>query len=98
MVSISSIPRSDHKFILTSSSLKLLQQAHQQQERTMTSTVTSSLQGLRIAVTGGTSGLGLALVEALHRRGSAVAFIARQAGRVSDVARRYAGTHGIAGD
>ncbi|MGQ0721741.1 MAG: SDR family NAD(P)-dependent oxidoreductase [Candidatus Eiseniibacteriota bacterium] len=58
----------------------------------------SSLDGMRVAVTGGTSGLGLALVESLHRRGAAVAFVARDAGRVTGVARRLPGTHGIAGD
>jgi NAD(P)-dependent dehydrogenase (short-subunit alcohol dehydrogenase family) len=56
------------------------------------------LDGIRVAVTGGTSGLGLALVEALRERGAHVAFVARQAQRVDDVARRFPGTHGIAGD
>jgi NAD(P)-dependent dehydrogenase (short-subunit alcohol dehydrogenase family) len=56
------------------------------------------LTGLRVAVTGGTSGLGLALVEALHARGARVAFIARHADRVSTVARAHPGTHGIVGD
>jgi NAD(P)-dependent dehydrogenase (short-subunit alcohol dehydrogenase family) len=59
---------------------------------------TKPLQGLRIAITGGTSGLGLALVEALLARGAAVAFVARQAPRVEAVAARLPGTHGIAGD
>ncbi len=57
-----------------------------------------TLNGLRVAVTGGTSGLGLALVESLHERGAAVAFIARQGDRVSEVARQHLGTHGIVGD
>lgn len=57
-----------------------------------------SLRGLRAAVTGGTSGLGLALVAALQGRGAGVAFVARDAVRVGAVARRYPGTHGIAGD
>jgi len=56
------------------------------------------MQGLRAAVTGGTSGLGLALVEALHERGAAVAFVARDAARVVALARRLPGTHGIEGD
>ena len=56
------------------------------------------LRGLRVAVTGGTSGLGLALVSALHERGAEIAFIARDGARVADVARRLPGTHGIAGD
>ena len=53
---------------------------------------------LRVAVTGGTSGLGLALVEAFAARGDAVAFVARDAGRVARVARDIAGSHGIVGD
>ncbi len=56
------------------------------------------LQDLRVAVTGGTSGLGLALVEQLRAAGAQVAFIARDAHRVSAVALRQPGTHGIAGD
>jgi NAD(P)-dependent dehydrogenase (short-subunit alcohol dehydrogenase family) len=55
-------------------------------------------KGLRVAVTGGTSGLGLALVDALHRAGAQVAFVARDAHRVSAVALRRPGTHGIAAD
>ena len=53
---------------------------------------------LRVAVTGGTSGLGLALVEAFAARGDAVAFVARHGGAVAGVARRIAGSHGIVGD
>ena len=64
----------------------------------MTSTNKSTLSGLRVAVTGGTSGLGLALVETLHDRGAAVAFVARQEKRVSEVTRQHVGTHGIPGD
>jgi NAD(P)-dependent dehydrogenase (short-subunit alcohol dehydrogenase family) len=64
----------------------------------MTQTALSSLDGLRAAITGGTSGLGLALVEALHERGAEVAFVARTAERVGEVADRYPGVHGIAGD
>jgi NAD(P)-dependent dehydrogenase (short-subunit alcohol dehydrogenase family) len=56
------------------------------------------LQGLRVAITGGTSGLGLALVEQLHAQGAQVAFIARDAARVGRLAERLPGTHGIAGD
>ena len=54
--------------------------------------------GLRVAVTGGTSGLGLALVRALRERGAEVAFVARDAARVAAVARDVPGSHGIAGD
>jgi NAD(P)-dependent dehydrogenase (short-subunit alcohol dehydrogenase family) len=56
------------------------------------------LAGLRVAVTGGTSGLGLALVAQLHRRGASVAFVARDAARVAAVAAKFPGTHGIAAD
>ncbi|HKB04668.1 MAG TPA: SDR family oxidoreductase [Gemmataceae bacterium] len=54
--------------------------------------------GLRVAVTGGTSGLGLALVRELTRRGARVAFVARTPGRVEQVARDHPGAHGIVGD
>ncbi|MCE9660619.1 MAG: SDR family oxidoreductase [Burkholderiales bacterium] len=53
---------------------------------------------LRVAITGGTSGLGLALVEAFAARGDAVAFVARHADAVARVARRVEGSHGIVGD
>jgi NAD(P)-dependent dehydrogenase (short-subunit alcohol dehydrogenase family) len=59
---------------------------------------TTPLSGLRVAVTGGTSGLGLALVDLLHKEGGQVAFVARGRERVEAVARAYPGTHGIAGD
>lgn len=62
------------------------------------STKDSLFEGLRVAVTGGTSGLGLALVQALHARGAKVAFVARDAARVAEVVRRLPGTHGIVGD
>jgi NAD(P)-dependent dehydrogenase (short-subunit alcohol dehydrogenase family) len=58
----------------------------------------SSLAGLRVAVTGGTSGLGLALVRQLHQAGAKVAFVARDGERVFRVEQRFAGTHGIVGD
>jgi NAD(P)-dependent dehydrogenase (short-subunit alcohol dehydrogenase family) len=56
------------------------------------------LAGLRIAITGGTSGLGLALVRELRRRGAGVAFVARGRERVERVAREHRGAHGIVGD
>jgi NAD(P)-dependent dehydrogenase (short-subunit alcohol dehydrogenase family) len=56
-----------------------------------------SLKGLRVAVTGGTSGLGLALVRLLSRRGAAVAFIARTGAAVERVARET-GACGVVGD
>jgi len=56
------------------------------------------MKGLRVAVTGGTSGLGLALVRELTRRGARVAFVARGRERVAEVARELPGTHGVVGD
>jgi NAD(P)-dependent dehydrogenase (short-subunit alcohol dehydrogenase family) len=56
------------------------------------------LSGARIAVTGGTAGLGLALVEELLARGARVAFLARNAERVARTAGNHPGAHGIAGD
>jgi NAD(P)-dependent dehydrogenase (short-subunit alcohol dehydrogenase family) len=53
---------------------------------------------VRVAVTGGTSGLGLSLVHLLHERGARVAFVARHRDRVEQVAREHPGTHGIVGD
>src|SRR5262245_50271322 len=56
------------------------------------------LDGVRVAITGGTSGLGLALVRELRDRGAHVAFVARTAERVAAVARAHPGTFGIVGD
>jgi len=53
---------------------------------------------LRVAITGGTSGLGLALVREWQARGARVAFVARDAARVAQLQAQLAGTHGIAGD
>jgi len=52
---------------------------------------------LRVAVTGGTSGLGLALVRAFAGRGAKVAFVARTAGPVAAVAAETSAI-GIVGD
>jgi NAD(P)-dependent dehydrogenase (short-subunit alcohol dehydrogenase family) len=52
---------------------------------------------LRVAVTGGTSGLGLALVRAFAAEGAGVAFIARTADRVAEVAAET-GAVGIVAD
>src|ERR1700675_1297795 len=52
---------------------------------------------LRVAITGGTSGLGLALVRELLGRGAQVAFVARGRERVQQVAQET-GAHGIVGD
>jgi len=57
-----------------------------------------AFQGLRVAITGGTSGLGRALVQESLMRGAQVAFIARRRDRVDRVMREHAGAHGIAGD
>src|ERR1041385_9533471 len=61
-------------------------------------TSTDSFLGLRVAITGGTSGLGLALVRELVDRGARVAFVARTRERVEEVAREHPGAHGIVGD
>jgi len=57
-----------------------------------------ALAGARIAITGATSGLGLALLRALQPRGARLAFVARDAARVARIAAELPGTHGIAGD
>src|SRR3954467_14600047 len=57
-----------------------------------------TFEGLRVAITGGTSGLGLALVRELSGRGARVAFVARTRERVETVARENAGAHGIVAD
>lgn len=54
--------------------------------------------GLRVAITGGTSGLGLALVRELANRWARVAFVARGRDAVQRVASELADAHGIAGD
>src|SRR5215470_15771884 len=53
---------------------------------------------LRIALTGGTSGLGLALVREFSARGARVAFLARHAEPVAKVERETKNTHGIVAD
>ena len=58
---------------------------------------TRQLQGVRVAITGGTSGLGLALVKELKQRGAQVALIARTEARVAMVAAEES-VHGIVGD
>ena len=57
-----------------------------------------SFSGVRVAITGGTSGLGLALVRELSGRGARVAFVARTRERVEQVIRENPGVHGIVGD
>jgi NAD(P)-dependent dehydrogenase (short-subunit alcohol dehydrogenase family) len=58
----------------------------------------TSLEGLRVAVTGGTSGLGLALVRRLLDHRADVAFVARGRTGVERVARELPDAHGIVGD
>jgi NAD(P)-dependent dehydrogenase (short-subunit alcohol dehydrogenase family) len=55
-------------------------------------------QRRRVAITGGTSGLGLALINELLHRGARVAFVARHREAVEHVARTRADVHGIVGD
>ena len=57
----------------------------------------SDLKDFRVAVTGGTSGLGLALVRHLVARGAHVAFVARNAKAVDQIATETGG-YGIVGD
>jgi len=65
---------------------------------TALSTIDDPFAGLRVAITGGTSGLGLALVRELLQRGAHVAFVARTRERVAQVAQENPGSYGIAGD
>jgi len=55
------------------------------------------MNSLKVAITGGTSGLGLALVREFRRRGAHVAFVARSPHAVEQIARLHQ-AHGIVGD
>ena len=57
----------------------------------------NDLKQFRLAVTGGTSGLGLALVRSLVAREARVAFVARTARAVEQIANET-GAYGIVGD
>ena len=57
-----------------------------------------SLQDLRVAITGGTSGLGRALVRELLDRGARVAFVARHRDEVQRTMLDFPAAHGIVGD
>ena len=52
----------------------------------------------RVAVTGGTSGLGLALVRELLNRGAEVAFVGRGGERVKRIVTELSNAYGIVGD
>src|SRR3954471_6147784 len=56
------------------------------------------LQQYRILITGGTSGLGRALLAELGARGARVAFVARHGDDVARTAHAHPGSHGITGD
>jgi NAD(P)-dependent dehydrogenase (short-subunit alcohol dehydrogenase family) len=60
--------------------------------------MTSIDSPLRVLITGGTSGLGLALVHEWRRRGAEVVFVARRPEGIAQTMRACPGTHGIAGD
>jgi NAD(P)-dependent dehydrogenase (short-subunit alcohol dehydrogenase family) len=54
--------------------------------------------GRRVAITGGTAGLGLALVRELLGRGADVAFVARKPDGVVRVTQEFGRPHGVIGD
>jgi len=56
------------------------------------------LTGTRVLVTGGTSGLGLAMARALARAGAAVVLTSRSAGRAAAAAAGSPNTAGVAAD
>ena len=58
----------------------------------------SEWKGMKVAVTGGTSGLGLALVRMLAERGAHVAFVARNRDHVERLMRENPAVLGITGD
>jgi NAD(P)-dependent dehydrogenase (short-subunit alcohol dehydrogenase family) len=64
----------------------------------MTNLMEYEFRGLRVAITGGTSGLGLGLVREWLSRGARIAFVARRRAGVERVVREQAGVHGIVGD
>jgi NAD(P)-dependent dehydrogenase (short-subunit alcohol dehydrogenase family) len=57
-----------------------------------------SFAGRRVAITGGTAGLGLALVRELLNRGADVAFVARKPDGVVRVTQESGRPHGVIGD
>jgi NAD(P)-dependent dehydrogenase (short-subunit alcohol dehydrogenase family) len=58
----------------------------------------SSFEVLKVAISGGTSGLGLALVREFISRGDHVGFVARNRDKVTEVVTSLPGAHGFVGD
>ena len=58
----------------------------------------NAFPGRRVAITGGTSGLGQALVRELLNRGAEVAFVARRRDRVNLAVQELSDAHGIVGN
>ena len=58
----------------------------------------TDLEGLRVLITGGTSGLGRALVGELRRRGARVAFVARSLEAVERTSREWPDVLGVVAD
>ncbi len=71
---------------------------HQSAQDKHETDIADPIKGARVAITGGTSGLGLALVRELLGRGARVAFVARTREHVERLAREQRGAHGIVGD
>jgi NAD(P)-dependent dehydrogenase (short-subunit alcohol dehydrogenase family) len=61
-------------------------------------TLNESFAGRRVAITGGTAGLGLALVREFLGRGADVAFVARKPDGVVRVTQEFGRPHGVIGD
>src|SRR3954463_3441202 len=58
----------------------------------------TTFNAVRVAITGGPSGLGLALVRELLACGADVAFVARDRDRVERLGAEHPRAHGIVGD
>jgi NAD(P)-dependent dehydrogenase (short-subunit alcohol dehydrogenase family) len=56
------------------------------------------LRGCRVAITGGSAGLGLAMARELIARAARVALVARGRARIEQVLRELPGAHGVVGD
>jgi NAD(P)-dependent dehydrogenase (short-subunit alcohol dehydrogenase family) len=75
-----------------------MDESYNEQKAALPSLEPSLEPSLRVAITGGTAGLGLALVREFRSRGAAIAFVARGGERLQHVLRELPGTHGIVGD